>query len=116
MIKYIVLGQWSDDYMAGLIHNPQDRKEANVSLMKKTGAKWADGESFLHIDHPEYDFVLIMLNQDTEMAKAATDMLRATGNFKKINFFRAWSSSEYTKISKKASSLVGEYTAPSDQT
>ena len=46
--------------------------------------------------------------------KASADMMRATGSFTDINFFRAWVPEEYTEISKTASELVGLYAAPSE--
>ena len=60
MIRYIILGKYSSDFLAGMMHNPQDRKKATETMIKKVGMKYADGESYLHINHPDYDFICIM--------------------------------------------------------
>ena len=60
MLRYVVLGKYSQDFLSGLIYNPQDRKKAAAAMMKKAGAEWAEGESYLHINHPNYDFVGIV--------------------------------------------------------
>ena len=114
MLRYVILGKYSQDFLSGLIYNPQDRKKAAAAMMKKTGTKWAEGESYLHINHPSYDFVAIVYSEDESTMKASADIMRATGSFREINFFRAWVPEEYTEISKKASELVGLYAAPSD--
>ena len=114
MIRYVILGKYSQDFLSGLIYNPQDRKKAAAAMMKKAGAEWAEGESYLHINHPNYDFVGIVYSEDESTMKASADMMRATGSFTDINFFRAWIPEEYTEISKKASELVGLYAAPSE--
>ena len=46
MLRYIVLGKYSQDFLSGLIYNPQDRKKAAAAMMKKAGAEWAEGESY----------------------------------------------------------------------
>ena len=114
MLRYVVLGKYSQDFLSGLIYNPQDRKKAAAAMMKKAGAEWAEGESYLHINHPNYDFVGIVYSKDENTMKASADMMRATGSFTDINFFRAWVPEEYTEISKKASELVGLYATPAE--
>ena len=64
MLRYVILGKYSQDFLSGLIYNPQDRKKAAAAMMKKAGAEWAEGESYLHINHPNYDFVGIVYSED----------------------------------------------------
>ena len=51
---------------------------------------------------------------ENAMKAESTDMMRATGNFQDINFFKAWLPEDYIEISKKASELIGTFSAPSD--
>ena len=60
MNRYIILGKYSSDFLAGMMHNPQDRKKATETMSKKAGLEYAEGESYLHINHPEFDFICIM--------------------------------------------------------
>ncbi len=114
MFRYVVLGKYTQDFLSGLIYNPQNRRKAAAAMMKKAGAEWGEGESYLHINHPSYDFVGVVYLKDEVSMKASADMMRATGNFTDITFFRAWAPEEYTEISKRASELVGLYAAPSE--
>ena len=56
MNLYVVMGKYSQDYISGLIYKPQDRKKASLTMMKKAGVEWAEGNSYVHINHPNYDF------------------------------------------------------------
>ena len=114
MLRYIIMGKYSSDFLAGMMHNPQDRKKATETMSKKAGLEYADGESYLHINHPDYDFICIMYGKNDEAVKSAADMMRATGNLEKFTFCRAWTTEEYTKISKDASGLVGVYIPASE--
>ena len=97
MNRYVIMGKYSSDFLAGMMHNPQDRKKATENFAKKIGLEYASGESYLHINHPDYDFICIMY-----------------GNIEKFTFCRAWSTEEYTSVSKKASELVGVYVPASE--
>jgi uncharacterized protein with GYD domain len=81
------LGKYSQDFLSGLIYNPQDRKKAAAAMMKKAGAEWAEGESYLYINHTNYDFVGIVYLKDESTMTASADMMGATGSFTDINFF-----------------------------
>lgn len=70
MLRYVILGKYSQDFSFGLIYNLQDRKKAAVAMMKKAGAKWTVGESHLHINHFNYDFVGIVYSKDAAIMKA----------------------------------------------
>ena len=83
-------------------------------MMKKAGVEWAEGNSYVHINHPNYDFIGTVYSKSENAMKASTDMMRATGNFQDINFFKAWLPEDYIEISKKASELIGTFSAPSD--
>ena len=114
MNLYVVMGKYSQDYVSGLIYKPQDRKKASLAMMKKAGVEWAEGNSYVHINHPNFDFIGTVYSKDENAMKASTDMMRATGNFQDINFFKAWLPEDYIEISKKASELVGTFAAPSE--
>ena len=64
MFRYIIMGKYSSDFLAGMMHNPQDRKKATETMSKKAGLEYADGESYLHINHPDYDFICIMYGKN----------------------------------------------------
>ncbi len=114
MNRYVIMGKYSSDFLAGMMHNPQDRKKATENFAKKIGLEYASGESYLHINHPDYDFICIMYGKSDEAVKSASDMMRATGNIEKFTFCRAWSTEEYTSVSKEASELVGVYVPASE--
>ena len=97
-----------------MMHNPQNRKKATETMSKKAGLEYAEGESYLHINHPEYDFICIMYGKSDEAVKSASDMMRAIGNLEKFTYCRAWSTEEYIAISKDASDLVGVYVPASE--
>ena len=67
-----------------------------------------------YTEHPDFDFVCVAWADNEETCKALQAMMVATGKVKKVLFTRAWSSQDWQEISKKASSLVGTYVAPSD--
>ena len=79
MLRYVILGKYSQDFSFGLIYNLQDSKKATVAMMKKAGAKCTVGESYSHINHPYYDFVGIVYSKDVAIIKAK-------GIFTEINF------------------------------
>ena len=114
MKRFIVMGKYSQDFLMGLMYTPQDRVKASSAMMKKAGIEWAKGESYLHINHPDFDFMGIVYAKNDETMKASGDMMRASGNWDKFNFYRAWLPEEYTNISKEASELVGSYVPPSE--
>ena len=114
MIRFVVMGKYSSDSIAGLMYNPQDRKKSTEKFLKKAGGKWDEGTSFVHINHPDYDFIGIILAKDEDTAKATADVIRATGNYEHFNFFKAWLPEEYSKISKNASELIGTFSSTTD--
>ena len=115
MIRYVVMGKYSSDAIAGLIYNPQDRKKSTEKFLRNAGGKWDEGSSFVHVNHPDYDFIGIIIVKDEATAKATADVIRATGNYESFNFFRAWLPQEYSNISKKASEYVGTFSSTTDR-
>ena len=55
-----------------------------------------------------------MYGKSDEAVKSASDMMRATVNIERFTFCRAWSTEEFTSISKEASDLVGVYKPASE--
>ena len=108
------MGKYSSDSIAGLMYNPQDRKKSTEKFLEKSGGKWDKGTSFVHINHPDIDFIGIILAKDENTAKATADVIRATGNYEHFNYYKAWLPEEYTNISKQASKLVGTFTSTTD--
>ena len=70
-------------------------------MMKKAGAYRAERESYLHINHPNYDFVGIVYSEDVATMKASADMMRATGSFTEVNFLELECLKNIMKFLKK---------------
>ncbi len=113
MKRYIIIGKYTSDYLAGMIHNPQDRRKVSKNFMEKGGVKLADGDSFLFVNHPEYDLFMVVFSDNDDNLKASIDMIKATGNYEKLSYHRAWESSEYVKVSKKAAEFIEDFVDPS---
>ena len=94
MNRYVIMGKYSSDFLAGMMHNPQDRKKATENFAKKIGLEYTSGESYLHINHPDYDFICIMYGKSDEAVKSSIRYDESYWKYRKVYFCRAWSTGE----------------------
>ncbi|MEP1208485.1 MAG: GYD domain-containing protein [Rhizobiaceae bacterium] len=108
MPLFITYASYSQSGVKGLVDNPSDRAEVIGSLLEKAGAKLIA----LYMTTGTHDIVLVSEASDGADAVALGMAVASTGSLSNIETVRAWSSSEFTDIAKKAGGLVGSYSPP----
>ena len=71
MKKYIITGKNSQETAASMLNKPQNRREITEPLAKAFGAEFIE---FLYLNHPDFDFMCIVMAKNDEDI-AADDLL-----------------------------------------
>lgn len=108
MPLFITYASYSQSGVKGMLENPSDRAEAVGSLLEKAGAKLVA----CYMTTGSHDIVLISEANDGADTVALGMAVASTGSLSNIETVRAWTSSEFVDIAKKAGGLVGSYTPP----
>ena len=108
MPLFITYASYSQSGVKGLVDNPSDRAEVIGSLLEKAGAKLIA----LYMTTGTHDIVLVSEASDGADAVALGMAVASTGSLSNIETVRAWNSSEFVDIAKKAGGLVGDYSPP----
>ena len=105
-MKFIFLGNYSNEGLEGFIKNPsQDRKSVISNMMNKAGGKM----NSIYLTRGNYDVVVIGDAPDFETVGAIKMMIMATGAFKEAVILEE---TDFNKIAKKASEIASSYKSP----
>ena len=106
MQKYIVLGKTSTEFSSSMVNKPQKRKEIVTPFVESLGGKLLE---MLYLNHPEISAVALIEGPNDEAVAAMTGIIKASGMFNDLNWYRAFDSSELKDIYEVASTKMSEY-------
>ena len=89
MKKYIITGKTSQETAASMLNKPQNRREITEPLAEAFGAKFVE---FLYLNHPEFDFMCVVMAHKDEDIAAVANLIYASGSFDKFNWHKAFES------------------------
>ena len=105
-MKFIVLGKYSNQGLAGFIQNPNDdRKAAISSMLEKAGAKLID----LYLLRGEYDIAAIGEADSFENIAAVKMLVTSSGAVENLTILETV---DMNAIAMKANEITGAYRAP----
>jgi len=105
-MKFIFLGNYSNEGLGGFIKNPnQDRKSVISSMMEKAGGTL----QHIYLTRGNYDIVVIGEAPDFETVGAIKMMIMATGAFDEAVILEE---TDFSKIAHKASDISSSYKSP----
>lgn len=104
-ISYI---SYSQSGVQGLLKDPNDRAVALQKLLEDAGGSVVA----FYMTTGQNDVILISRMPDEGDAVAVGMAVSAAGSVSKVETVRAWSSSEFVGVIRKASQLVDAYTPP----
>ena len=106
MKKYIITGKTSQETAASMLNKPQNRREITEPLAKAFGAEFIE---FLYLNHPEFDFMCVVLAQNDEDIAAVANLIYASGSFNTFNWYRAFEASDWKDIFETGSNKMANY-------
>ena len=105
-MKFIVLGRYSSQGLAGFIKNPNDDRKAAISaMMEKAGAKLIE----LHLLRGEYDIAAIGEAKSFEDVAAVKLLVASSGAVENLTILEMV---DMNAIANKAAAIAGAYRAP----
>ena len=106
MKKYIITGKTSQETAASMLNKPQNRREITEPLAQAFGAKYVE---FLYLNHPEFDFMCVVMAEKDEDIAAVANLIYASGSFDKFNWYRAFEASDWKEIFENGSKKMANY-------
>ena len=106
MKKYIITGKTSQETAASMLNKPQNRREITEPLAMAFGAKYVE---FLYLNHPEFDFMCVVMAEKDEDIAAVANLIYASGSFDKFNWYRAFEASDWKEIFENGSKKMANY-------
>ena len=106
MKKYIITGKTSQETAASMLNTPQNRREITEPLAEAFGAKFVE---FLYLNHPEFDFMCVVMAHKDEDIAAVANLIYASGSFDKFNWYRAFEASDWKEIFEIGSNKMASY-------
>ena len=106
MKKYIITGKTSQETAASMLNKPQNRREITEPLAKAFGAKYVE---FLYLNHPEFDFMCVVMAKNDEDIAAVANLIYASGAFSKFSWFKAFEADQWKDIYQTASDNMATY-------
>ena len=106
MQKYIVLGKTSTEFSSSMVNKPQNRKEIVTPFVESLGGKLVE---MLYLNHPEISAVALIEGPNDEAVASMTGIIKASGMFDDLNWYRAFDSGELKNIYELASTIMSEY-------
>ena len=104
-------GQFTHEYVKGLVGAPEDREPAS-ELIESAGAKLIN----FYFTTGDSDFVCITeANNDAEAGIAAMLGAAAAGTISDISTARAWTGAEFKAVAEKASKAGKAYRSPGER-
>ena len=106
MNKHIVVGKTSNDFSSAMLTLPQNREEVIRPFAKAVGAEVI---SMLWLNHPDMHVCLHLTAPSDEAVSAMCGIVRSSGNFDKLDWFRAFDSQEFKEVFETAPEAMTTY-------
>ncbi len=108
MPTFIVTGNYTAAAVQGMLKNPSDREAAARAIVEAAGGKL---ETF-YLTTGDNDFSIKVTIDDAADLMAGLMATAASGAVSNLKTIRAFTSSEFTAMQKKAGEIVKSYKAP----
>ena len=106
MGKYIVLGKTTSENTAAMLNKPQDRRKIVQPLIDAFNVNMTE---FLWINHPEYNFLGVIIGDNDDDIQSACNILYSSGAWLSFSWFRAFESDEMKVIFEDSSKKMANY-------
>ncbi len=106
MGKYVVLGKTTSENTAAMLNKPQDRRKIVQPLLDAFNVKMTE---FLWINHPDYNFMGVIIGQNDEEMQAACNILYSSGAWTSFTWLKAFESSDMRDIFQDSSNKMASY-------
>ena len=106
MNKYIMIGKLSIEFSSSMVGKPQNRTEIVTPFFENLGGKLLQ---MLYINHPEMNAIAFIEGPNDEAVASMTGIIKASGMFDDLNWYRAFDAGELQKIYEFASNKMNEY-------
>ena len=106
MHKYIVLGKTNTEFSSSMVSKPQNRKDIVAPFVESLGGNLLE---MLYLNHPEISAVALIEGPNDEAVASMTGIIKASGMFDDLNWYRAFDSLELKKIYEVASTKMTQY-------
>jgi len=106
MDKYIMIGKLSIEFSSSMVGKPQNRTEIVTPFFENLGGKLIQ---MLYINHPEMNAIAFIEGPNDEAVASMTGIIKASGMFDDLNWYRAFDAGELQKIYEFASNKMNEY-------
>jgi len=108
MPRFIISGNYTSSAMKGMIEHPSDREAATRALVEAAGGKL---ESY-YLTTGDHDFTMKVTADDVTSMIAALMVAGASGAACNLKTIRAFTSSEFLEMQKRAGEIAKAYKAP----
>lgn len=108
MPTFIVTGNYTASAVQGMLKNPSDREAAARAVVEAAGGKL---ETF-YLTTGDHDFAIKVTIDDAADLIAGLMATAASGAVSNLKTIRAFTSSEFTEMQKKAGQIAKAYQAP----
>ena len=106
MNKYIMIGKLSIEFSSSMVGKPQNRTEIVTPFFENLGGKLIQ---MLYINHPEMNAIANIEAPNDEAVASMAGIVKASGMFDDLNWYRAFDAEELQKIYELASNKMNEY-------
>ena len=106
MNKYIMIGKLSIEFSSSMVSKPQNRTEIVTPFFENLGGKLIQ---MLYINHPEMNAIANIEAPNDEAVASMAGIVKASGMFDDLNWYRAFDAGELQKIYEFASDKMNEY-------
>jgi len=106
MNKYIMIGKLSIEFSSSMVGKPQNRTEIVTPFFENLGGKLIQ---MLYINHPEMNAIANIEAPNDEAVASMAGIVKASGMFDDLNWYRAFDARELQKIYEFASDKMNEY-------
>ena len=106
MNKYIMIGKLSIEFSSSMVGKPQNRTEIVTPFFENLGGKLIQ---MLYINHPEMNAIANIAAPNVEAVASMAGIVKASGMFDDLNWYRAFDAGELQKIYEFASDKMNEY-------
>ena len=100
MNKYIMIGKLSIEFSSSMVGKPQNRTEIVTPFFENLGGKLIQ---MLYINHPEMNAIANIEAPNDEAVASMAGIVKASGMFDDLNWYRAFDAGELQKIYEFAS-------------
>ena len=106
MQRYIMIGKLSIEFSTSMVGKPQNRTEIVTPFFENLGGKLNE---MLYINHPEMNAIALIEAPDDQTVASIAGIVKASGMFDDLNWYRAFDAKELKKIYEFASEKMNEY-------